>query len=96
MNYLNKLSTIICAIIGLAFTQHVFAQGNPSPEATERGIVPELGLPNNAGAGGESSGDVTASDAGAQRPVKLKKKGVSTFFGYSSKYFYRSNLIPIF
>jgi hypothetical protein len=92
MKYLNKLNSVIYTILGLAFTHVGFAQGNPSPEATDRGIVPELGLPtNDSGAGGEASGDVTASDAGAQRPVKLKKKGVSTFFGYSSKYFYRSN-----
>jgi hypothetical protein len=63
-------------------------------EATDRpGTPTDLGQPaNGAAASGEAAG-AAASDAGAQRPVKLKKKGVSTFFGYSSKYFYRSNAL---
>ena len=31
------------------------------------------------------------SDTGAQRPISLKKDGISAYFGYDSKYFYRSN-----
>ena len=34
---------------------------------------------------------VESSDTGAQRPVLLSKSGISGFFGYDSKYFYRSN-----
>lgn len=41
---------------------------------------------NNSG-----SSNVSASDTGAQRPISLKKKGISSYFGYDSKYFYRSN-----
>jgi hypothetical protein len=33
----------------------------------------------------------SASDAGAQRPVILKNNGISAYFGYDTKYFYRSN-----
>ena len=35
--------------------------------------------------------DVSESDTGAQRPVLLKKNGLSYFFGYDSKLFYQSN-----
>lgn len=43
------------------------------------------------GAQGSSGADAAASDTGAQRPISLKKDGISAFFGYDSKYFYRSN-----
>lgn len=33
----------------------------------------------------------SSTDAGAQRPVVLSKTGISSFFGYDTKYFYRSN-----
>jgi hypothetical protein len=59
-------------------------------EGTERAIVPEnLGKPGDQSNG--DTGGAAASDAGAQRPIRLKKNGISPFFGYSSKYFYRSN-----
>lgn len=38
-----------------------------------------------------SAGSTSSSDAGAQRPVILKDKGISAYFGYDTKYFYRSN-----
>ena len=38
-----------------------------------------------------SDGELSESDTGAQRPVQLNKDGISAFFGYDSKYFYRSN-----
>ena len=39
----------------------------------------------------KSDQSFSKSDSGAQRPVSLKNKGISTYFGYDSKYFYRSN-----
>jgi len=39
----------------------------------------------------KSDQSFSKSDSGAQRPISLKKKGISTYFGYDSKYFYRSN-----
>ncbi len=41
--------------------------------------------------GAEDVNPTAASDTGAQRPVLLKKNGVSSFFGFDSKYFYRQN-----
>lgn len=40
---------------------------------------------------GSSSNSSNTSDSGAQRPVILKKSGISAYFGYDTKYFYRSN-----
>ncbi|MFL2938110.1 MAG: hypothetical protein ACJZ7A_03325 [Opitutales bacterium] len=49
-------------------------------------------LTGKTGGAQDSSGaDAAASDTGAQRPISLKKDGISAFFGYDSKYFYRSN-----
>ena len=97
MNLKNKTATLIAstAVATISLTslhgQTVEQQQIRSRvEGTERAIVPEnLGKPgdqNNGDAGGAA-----ASDAGAQRPIRLKKNGISPFFGYSSKYFYRSN-----
>jgi hypothetical protein len=92
MKQLKTLNKLALATISLSLAQIGFAQRNL--EATERpGAPTDLGQPaNEAAASGEAAG-AAASDAGAQRPVKLKKKGVSTYFGYSSKYFYRSNAL---
>ncbi len=91
MKHLKTLNCTVLITIGLTYAQVGFAQKR-NLEATERPVVPaNLGQPGNeAAATGEVAG-AAASDAGAQRPVQLKKRGVSSFFGYSSKYFYRSN-----
>ena len=39
----------------------------------------------------EVKNPAAASDTGAQRPILLKKRGISSFFGFDSKYFYRQN-----
>lgn len=44
------------------------------------------------GGGQATSGtDAAESDTGAQRPISLRKGGISGYFGYDTKYFYRSN-----
>ena len=35
------------------------------------------------------------SDTGAQRPISLKKSGISSFFGYDTKIFYRDNPLSV-
>jgi hypothetical protein len=92
MKQLKALNKFALVAIGLSVAQVGFAQRNL--EATERpGAPADLGQPANGDAASGEAAGAAASDAGAQRPVKLKKKGVSTFFGYSSKYFYRSNAL---
>ena len=93
MKHLNIIKIAVVISIGLTSAQIGFAQEQRNLEATERPVVPaNLGQPGAAATeeSGEAAG-AAASDAGAQRPVKVKKSGVSTFFGYNTKYFYRSN-----
>ena len=40
---------------------------------------------------GSENSSFSESDTGVQRPISLKNKGITTYFGYDSKYFYRSN-----
>ena len=48
-------------------------------------------LTQDVSSGGSQNNDAAESDTGAQRPISLKKEGISAYFGYDSKYFYRSN-----
>ena len=83
----------LLAALGFIFT---LAAQQPvrDPSTAERVATPE-----NLGAAattteGESGAEAVAapgSDAGAQRPLRMKKTGASPYFGYVSKYFYRSN-----
>ena len=56
-------------------------------EGTDRPSVPNQAT--GAQSGNEDTSAEATSDTGAQRPIQLKKKGVSSYFGYDSKYFYR-------
>lgn len=56
-------------------------------DGTNRNAAIEMG-PNEAET---SNYGGSSTDAGAQRPVVLSKTGISSFFGYDTKYFYRSN-----
>ena len=56
-------------------------------DGTNRNAAIETGSNN----GSTPSYAGSATDAGAQRPVVLSKTGISSFFGYDTKYFYRSN-----
>tara|TARA_Y100000588_G_C14183998_1_gene895006 strand:- start:187 stop:1182 length:996 start_codon:yes stop_codon:yes gene_type:complete len=86
----NILTTLVLGGMG---SFGLFAQERDLP-GTERAAAPEnLGSAANV-EDGKASGDLVAapgSDSGAQRPLRMKKTGASTYFGYQSKYFYRSN-----
>lgn len=56
-------------------------------EGTKRENVPAVVGKKNGNGNKVSS----KNDAGAQRPVILSKHGISSYFGYDTKYFYRSN-----
>tara|TARA_B110000305_G_C19419721_1_gene630161 strand:+ start:405 stop:1403 length:999 start_codon:yes stop_codon:yes gene_type:complete len=61
-------------------------------EGTDRPVLPPQATGEGTAAQkGKDSPDVSTSDTGAQRPVQLKENGISSFFGYNTKYFYRSN-----
>ena len=94
MKQLKAFNKLAVVAIGLSAAQIGFAQDKRNLEATDRpGVPANLGQPGNGTAASGEAAGAAASDAGAQRPVKLKKKGTSTYFGYSSKYFYRSNAL---
>jgi len=88
-----KLVALAALIASASGLQPFFGQEpKRNLEATERPVVPaNLGQPGEAAEEAGEAAGAAASDAGAQRPVKVKKSGVSTFFGYNTKYFYRSN-----
>jgi hypothetical protein len=60
-------------------------------EGTERPVVPAQATGESANSGDNTGNDIAVSDTGAQRPVQLKDRGMSSFVGYNSKYFFRSN-----
>jgi len=45
----------------------------------------------NTNAQRSDTSDTSTSDTGAQRPILVKKSGISAFFGYDSKFYYRDN-----
>jgi len=60
-------------------------------EGTERPSAENQVASAKSAISNSENGDVSNSDTGALRPVILKSKGISSYFGYDSKYFYRSN-----
>ena len=83
---MKKLSYIILAKLLLT----AFAFGQSRIEGTQR----EQPAPVTGQAGGSqssSSGSVSDSDTGAQRPISISEKGISAFFGYDTKLIYRDN-----
>lgn len=94
MKLLNLfIKYLLCSLLCSAF---VYAQSNQVKEQTQsridstnRSMPDPTALKADAKDSGQNTG--SKSDTGAQRPILLKKKGVSAFFSYDSKYFYRSN-----
>jgi hypothetical protein len=82
--------TIACLSQQLVFAQTA-KQIRDRIEGTDRPVVPAQATGESASSGDNVGNDVAVSDTGAQRPVQLKDKGMSSFIGYNSKYFFRSN-----
>jgi len=87
------LRFILCASV---FTGFTFAQSNQVKKQTQSRIdSTDRGLPNPSSLARDSKKSSQASgstsDTGAQRPILLKKKGITAFFSYDTKFFYRSN-----
>jgi len=87
------LRFILCATV---FTGFTFAQSNQVKKQTQSRIdSTDRGLPNPSSLARDSKKSSQASgstsDTGAQRPILLKKKGITAFFSYDTKFFYRSN-----
>lgn len=86
------MKRILALLAAVGFASPLSAQQR-DPSATERVATPEnLGAATTTeGETGAGAAAAPGSDAGAQRPLRMKKTGTSTYFGYVSKYFYRSN-----
>ena len=87
------MKKITSTLLLLAFSLHA----QTTQEATQGRIegtqreqpAPITGQNTNTQEGGSS--DASASDTGAQRPISVKKSGISAFFGYDTKFYYRDN-----
>ena len=55
-------------------------------EGTERPIVPAQATGESPSSEDKVGNDVAVSDTGAQRPVQLNEKGMSSFVGYNSRW----------
>ena len=86
----TKISLLILAVF---FNAVLFSQNNKQVrnriEGTDRNVASEQ--INRSGENSKKTSKATSKDSGAQRPVLLSKSGVSSYFGYDTKYFYRSN-----
>jgi len=90
---MKSLSIVISG--GLFLTSLVFGQNAANTSRridSSKAVEPQalqVAKQNKSKKGG--SKDLSESDTGAQRPILLKTKGISAFFGYDSKYYYQSN-----
>ena len=88
MNRFVLVLTFFSFIFG-AFAQPSADQIQSRIEGTDR---TQSSIPNQtANAPSSAQADTSESDTGAQRPVSLSDSDISAFFGYDTKYFYRSN-----
>jgi len=81
-------------ILSLATSSIAFSQDAAKVQSRIDGTQTSQPAPvsGQVGGGQATSGtDAAESDTGAQRPISLRKGGISGYFGYDSKYFYRSN-----
>ena len=87
------MKKITSTLLLLAFSLHA----QTTQEATQgriEGTQREQPAPitgQNENAQQSDSSDTSASDTGAQRPISVKKSGISAFFGYDTKFYYRDN-----
>lgn len=81
-------------ILSLATSSLVFSQDAAKLQSRIDGTQTSQPAPVSGQVGGgqaTSGSDAAESDTGAQRPISLRKGGISGYFGYDTKYFYRSN-----
>jgi len=90
-NIIKYIVTLACSCQPILFSQTADQIRNRI-EGTDRPVIPAqaTGETQASSESGNVSDDAI-SDTGAQRPVQLKDKGISSFVGYNSKYFYRDN-----
>ena len=90
MKNMITASIALLSIAWSAFGQPTPAQVQSRIEGTDRS-QPDPVTGQSSGAQSSSTNDAAESDTGAQRPVSLSESEISAYFGYDTKYFYRSN-----
>ena len=90
MKNIITASVALLSITFSAFGQPTPAQVQSRIEGTDRS-QPDPITGQSSGAQSSSTNDAAESDTGAQRPVSLSESEISAYFGYDTKYFYRSN-----
>ena len=83
--------------INLLLVTALFSQNQDKVQSRIEGTDRTQGNNINAqisGNNSEDNNDASSSDTGAQRPISLNDEEISAFFGYDSRYYYRSN--PLF
>ena len=92
MKQIYKISSI-----NLLLATALFSQNQDNVQSRIEGTDRTQGNSINAqinGNNSEKNNDASSSDTGAQRPISLNDDEISAFFGYDSRYYYRSN--PLF
>ena len=89
MKNIFTASIALFSIALSAFGQPTPAQVQSRIEGTDR-IQPDPVTGQSSGGQSSSKNDAAESDTGAQRPVSLSESEISAYFGYDTKYFYRS------
>jgi len=85
------LSIIVTSLILTPFLAAQNAENTSRRIDATKQIEPQALKASKTNNNGRSAKDLSESDTGAQRPILLKDKGISTFFGYDTKYYYQSN-----
>ena len=88
------MKILLTSIVACSLTVGLFAQVTPGnrQNATDASINKFKADAPKSNLGKKSStGNSVASDTGAQRPILLKKNGLSAYINFDSKFYYNSN-----
>ena len=92
MKQIYKILSINLLLVTASFSQNQ-DKVQSRIEGTDRAQGNSINAQIN-GNNSENNNDASSSDTGAQRPISLNDDEISAFFGYDSRYYYRSN--PLF
>jgi len=92
-----KKTSLLLALLGSSLVSNAQTAAEASQsriQGTQREQPAPITGQNIAAQNAEATSP-SESDTGAQRPISLKKSGISSFFGYDTKVFYRDNPLSV-
>ena len=92
-----KKTSLLLALLGSSLVSNAQTAAEASQsriEGTQREQPAPVTGQNIAAQEAEGTSP-SESDTGAQRPISLKRSGISSFFGYDTKVFYRDNPLSV-